>query len=219
MILNTVHGFTDTGLPDPGTPIGLPEISSRITIEGNGSTIARQMGSPDFGLIAVKGLFPGGTHGDLTLHGVTLSGGSWFGGVQNRGALTIKNSIISGNTGAGVFNSPGSLIVVNSTISGNTRRGLDNFYGRLTVQNSTISGNTGGGILNYGSGGFYGSILTLTNSVITGNQGNFRPKLKTSEVTCTQTTLICSGQMATLVSADLHPGRPTSCPVFRQRRS
>ena len=61
MILNTVPGFTDTGLPGPGTPIGLPEISSRITIEGNGSTIARQAGAPDFGLIAVKGLFPGGT--------------------------------------------------------------------------------------------------------------------------------------------------------------
>ena len=170
IMLNTVHGFTDTGVPrQPGTPIGLPEIRSRITIEGNGSTIARQAGASDFGLIAVRGLFPG--DGDLTLHGVTLKGGSWFGGVQNRGALTIKNSTISGNTGAGVFNSPGSLIVVNSTISGNTGRGLANFYGRITVQNSTISGNTGVGIFNYGWGGFYGSVLTLTNSVITGNQG------------------------------------------------
>ena len=172
IILNTVSRFYRHRFARlPGTPIGLPEISSRITIEGNGSTIARHMGSPDFGLIAVKGLFPGGTHGDLTLHGVTLSGGSWFGGVQNRGALTIKNSTISGNTGAGVFNSPGSLIVVNSTISGNTRGGLDNDFGRITVQNSTISGNTGFGISNYGYGGFYGSVLTLTNSVVTGNQG------------------------------------------------
>ena len=162
------------------------------------------MGSPDFGLIAVKGLFPGGTHGDLTLHGVTLSGGSWFGGVQNRGALTIKNSTISGNTGAGVFNNPGSLIVVNSTISGNTRGGLDNLFGRITVQNSTISGNTGVGILNYGYGGFYGSVLTLTNSVVTGNQGAAPPKLPTWEVTSTLTTLICSGRMAIPVSAALH---------------
>ncbi len=179
MMLNTVHGFSDTAAPPGlGSAIGLPEISSRITIEGNGSTIARQAGAPDFGLIAVKGLFPGGTHGDLTLQNVTLSGGSRFGGVQNRGALTIKNSTISGNTGAGVFNNPGSLIVVNSTISGNTRRGLDNFYGRITVQNSTISGNTGGGIFNYGSGGFYGSVLTLTNSVVTGNQGTAPSEIK-----------------------------------------
>ena len=150
IVLNTVSGLADIGLPIPKAPIGLPEISSRITIEGNGSRIARQMGSPDFGLIAVKGLFPGGTHGDLTLHGVTLSGGSEFGGVQNRGALTIKNSTISGNTGVGVFNNPGSLTLVNSTISGNTRGGLDNFYGDITVQNSTISGNTRFGISNFG---------------------------------------------------------------------
>ena len=178
MILNTVPGFTDTGLPGPGTPIGLPEISSRITIEGNGSTIARQAGAPNFGLIAVKGLFPGGTAGDLTLQSVTLSGGSWFGGVQNRGTLTIKNSTISGNTGAGVFNNPGSLTVINSTISGNTRGGLDNAFGTITVQNSTISGNTGFGISNYGWGGFYGSVLTLTNSVVTGNQGTAPSEIK-----------------------------------------
>ena len=55
IVLNTVSGLADTGVAGPGTPIGLPEISSRITIEGNGSTIARQAGAPDFGLIAVKG--------------------------------------------------------------------------------------------------------------------------------------------------------------------
>ena len=121
IVLNTVSGLADTGVGGPGTPIGLPEISSRITIEGNGSTIARQAGAPDFGLIAVKG------NGDLTLQSVTLSGGSRFGGVQNRGALTIKNSTISGNTGAGVFNYSGTLTVVNSTISGNTRLGLLNY--------------------------------------------------------------------------------------------
>ena len=155
-----------------GDPIGLPEISSRITIEGNGSTIARQTGSPDFGLIAVKGLFPGGTEGDLTLNGVTLSGGSWFGGVLNRGTLTIKNSTISGNTGVGVFNNPGILTLVNSTIAGNTRGGLSNYYGDITVHNSTISGNTRFGISNFGFGdNFYGSFVTLTNSVVSGNQG------------------------------------------------
>ena len=50
-------------------------ITSRITIEGNGATIARQASAPDFGLIAVRG-----NSGDLTLQSVTLSGGS-FGGV------------------------------------------------------------------------------------------------------------------------------------------
>ena len=93
IMLNTVHGFSDTAAP-PGfrSAIGLPEISSRITIEGNGSTIARQAGAPDFGVIAVKGLFPGSTHGDLTLQNVTLSGGSWFGGVQNKGRSPLKTA-------------------------------------------------------------------------------------------------------------------------------
>src|ERR1051325_602233 len=38
-----------------GSPVGLPPITSQITIEGNGATIARQGNSPAFGLIFVKG--------------------------------------------------------------------------------------------------------------------------------------------------------------------
>jgi hypothetical protein len=168
IILNTVQGFPSIGPPSLMEPLGLPEISSRITIEGNGSTIARQAGAPNFVLIAVRGLPP--KLGDLTLESVTLSGGS--GGVLNRGALTIKNSTISGNAGVGVFNNPGSLTLVNSTISGNTRGGLSNYYGDITVHNSTISGNTRFGISNFGFGdNFYGSFVTLTNSVVSGNQG------------------------------------------------
>ena len=50
-----------------GYPIGLPLITSRITIEGNGAIIARQGSAPAFGLIAVTN-----GSGDLTLHSVTL---------------------------------------------------------------------------------------------------------------------------------------------------
>ena len=38
-----------------GNPVGLPPITSQITIEGNGATIARQGDAPDFGLMAVRG--------------------------------------------------------------------------------------------------------------------------------------------------------------------
>ena len=38
-----------------GNPVGLPLITSRITIEGNGATIARQGNAPAFGLMAVRG--------------------------------------------------------------------------------------------------------------------------------------------------------------------
>ena len=37
-----------------GSPVGLPLITSQITIEGNGATIARQGDAPAFGLIAVR---------------------------------------------------------------------------------------------------------------------------------------------------------------------
>ena len=119
-----------------GNPVGLPLITSQITIEGNGAIISRPEDAPDFGLMAVRGnVFlgvgvPPGPRGDLTLQGVTLSGGSSFGGFSNNGNASIKNSVISGNTGSGVSNS-----------------------GTLTIQNSTISGNTtpggGGGVYNY----------------------------------------------------------------------
>jgi hypothetical protein len=75
-------------------PTGLPLITSRITIEGNGAVIARQGSAAAFGLMAVN------YAGDLTLQSVTLSGGSSSegGGVINRGNLTIEDSTISGNT-------------------------------------------------------------------------------------------------------------------------
>ena len=41
------------GTPMAIGPIGLPLITSRITIEGNGATIARQGNAPAFGLMAV----------------------------------------------------------------------------------------------------------------------------------------------------------------------
>src|SRR5262249_41616318 len=70
-------------------PSGLPPITSRITIEGNGATIIRQGNAPGFRLMAVD------HSGDLTLRRVTLSGGSLSGsggGVENFGTLTIENS-------------------------------------------------------------------------------------------------------------------------------
>src|SRR5262249_36365721 len=149
-----------------GPPLGLPSITSRITIEGNGATIHRDGNAPAFGLIGVRGNFPlPSTPGDLTLQNVTLSGGS--GGVSNNGNTSIKNSVISGNKGNGVSNS-GPLGIENSIISGNTGSGVSNFYGTLTIANSTISGNAsnsgGGGVYNYGG------RLTIANSTISGNR-------------------------------------------------
>jgi hypothetical protein len=155
---------------------GLPVISSVITIEGQGSTIRRDVdGAPEFRILAVN------STGDLTLNETTVSGGRApryeGGGVYNHGGiLTVTNSIISGNyaadrSGGGVSNREGTLTVTNSTISGNRAygngAGVFNRGGALTVTTSTIASNFttkggGGGVAGYGT-------LTITNSTITGN--------------------------------------------------
>jgi len=169
-------------------PTGLPLITSRITIEGNGAVIGRRGSAAAFGLMAVK------NSGDLTLQNVTLSGGSSSvggGGVFNSGILSIENSTISGNTtnsrGGGIYNWYGNLTIENSTISGNTANvggGVHNSAGLLTITNSTISGNRAdeaGGLSNtYFDYGFGPSAATLTvnNSLIAGNQATVAPETK-----------------------------------------
>jgi hypothetical protein len=184
-------------------PIGLPLITSRITIEGNGAIIAREGTASAFGLMAVT------NSGDLTLQSVTLRGGSspGGGGVYNAGGtLSIKNSTISGNTaymGGGISNYAGTLAIENSTISGNTAdRGggvfnsfsiYSSFSGILTITNSTISGNhanQGGGVFNFqlchGNPSFPGydhchtPALTLNRSLIAGNQAATGPEIESS---------------------------------------
>ncbi|HSE87086.1 MAG TPA: choice-of-anchor Q domain-containing protein [Candidatus Binatia bacterium] len=165
---------TPFGTTFSGPPLGLPSITSQITIEGNGATIARDGNAPAFGLMEVRGSFDGsGTRvnpGDLTLQEVTLTGGSSSGGLSNNGTLSIKNSIISGNTGRGVNNNfRAALTIENSAISGNTGGGINNYYGTLTIHNSTVSGNTS----NFGGGGLNNSAgtVTITNSTISDNTG------------------------------------------------
>jgi hypothetical protein len=178
---------TPIGTTVSSTPTGLPRITSPMTIEGNGATIARQGNAPAFGLVDVRGGFDRlGSRvnpGDLLLKNVTLRGGSSFGGLSNSGNTSIENSTVSNNTGgsgisnfggfscssAGCFPIGGTLSIKNSTISGNTGRGVSNVYGTLTIKNSTVSGNTanfrGGGVYNYGT-------LTIENSTISGNTAN-----------------------------------------------
>jgi hypothetical protein len=153
-------------------PVGLPQITTQITIQGNGATISRPGSAPAFGLMAVTG-------GDLTLQSITLTGGSGNcgGAVCNSGTLTIKNSTISGNTAGsgsgGAVNNSGTLTIKDSAISGNTAHyggGVYSyFFSDNTIENSTISGNTadaGGGVLSHWG------FLTITNSTISDNAAN-----------------------------------------------
>ena len=98
---------------------GLPVISTDVTIDGGGFTIARDEMKPAFGIFAVS---PSGT---LSLDNTTVSGGDvpFGGGIINFGTLTLTNSTVSGNYsgfGGGIFNSSGptKTTLTNSTVSG-----------------------------------------------------------------------------------------------------
>jgi hypothetical protein len=180
VMLSTVYCNLYSGppsFPPICRPFGLPSITSRITIEGNGATIARQGGAPAFGLISVR------NSGDLTLQSLTLSGGSSYGVFASvTSTLSVKNSIISGNTGSGIISA--NLTIESSIISGNGGHGLGT-GGVASIANSIISGNRDGGVSNYGTlriansaisgntsrGVSNGGNLTIANSTISGNTG------------------------------------------------
>jgi len=184
--LDTVNGF-DFGYS------GLPSITSEITIEGEGYTIARDTSAPTFRILTV---FDGGS---LTLNNTTISGGATSfngGGILNAGTLALNDSTVSGNhasgAGGGIFNySYGNVTISNSTVSGNQASaggGILNLgtlalndstfsgnqayggsgihsVGDATISNSTVSGNSDMGIAASG-------MLTLNNSAVTGNGGD-----------------------------------------------
>ncbi len=165
-----------------GTGAALPDITSQITIQGNGSTIKRDSAaSTDFRILNVN------SGGNLTLNLATISGGK---STQGAGiwvyaaSATITNSTIAGNlatgNGGGIFaNGAGTLTLSNSTVSGNTARnggGLGFYQGSITLSmsNSTISGNTATGSRGGGIYSYYNSVnSTLTNCTITGNTAKY----------------------------------------------
>ncbi len=96
-------------------PDGLPAISSNITIEGNGATIAR-VGDTKFRLFYVSNQQYGGLKtGSLTLQGLTLESGyaqggkSYYGGgglgaggaIFNQGTLVLDSVLLVGNIAHG----------------------------------------------------------------------------------------------------------------------
>ena len=173
---NETYELTLSGSNEDYAATGDLDIRSLIIIEaapGADPTInASALGDRVFDVISGA---------NLSLHGVTVTGGSLGAGdggvIRNSGSLTVENSTISGNTltngdGGGIFNSSGTVTVTNSIITGNTLTngeggGIFNSSGTVTMTNSTISGNTaannGGGISN-NTGTF-----TIMNSTVAGN--------------------------------------------------
>ncbi|NEP14922.1 MAG: PEP-CTERM sorting domain-containing protein [Symploca sp. SIO2C1] len=118
--------------------------------------------------------------GTLMVIDSTLSGNSAVdvgGGIGNNGELTVINSSISENSarlGGGIQNFLGTATIIDSTLSHNSSRVGGGIFNEpdptsiLTVTNSTISGNTA----ETNGGGIFnggGSILNVSNSTITDN--------------------------------------------------
>ena len=126
-------------------------------------------------------LYPGAiTISNSTLSGNQATSGNG-GGIHVGGTLTVTNSTLFENSasgsGGGIYHGAGTLTVTNSTLSGNVVNGSGGgiyCFDTTTIANSTLSGNmaitSGGGILS--------SVLTLGNSIVTGNTalaaGNLR---------------------------------------------
>jgi hypothetical protein len=169
---------------------GLPEITSRITINGFRTTIA---GNGTFRILMVTG------SGNLTLQGLTITGGtaSAGGGIANlEGTLTLNHTTVTGNTanaigGGGIFSGTmgtgpvGTTTLDFSQVNGNTTSGsaggILNHAGTLILNASQVNGNTaavGGGGIASGTGGLGGngsSFLTVNLSQIDHNTSNGGP--------------------------------------------
>ncbi len=170
---------------------GLPVITTRITIAGAHSTIARSS-TEQFRILEVDG--PGG---NLTLSALTITGGDVGGPgggmFNNAGTLRLNASVVTGNASEGGMMSAGggiasgtigtgpvgTLVLNASQVTGNTTSGdaggILNHAGTAILNASRVSGNTsgsGGGIAS-GPGNpdspVSGSSLTLNGSRVDHN--------------------------------------------------
>ncbi|TWU24605.1 choice-of-anchor Q domain-containing protein [Bythopirellula polymerisocia] len=130
--------------------------------------------------------------GDLTLSGLTITGGRTIGEFEDGGGilfgsnstLTLNSSTVSGNSttgsnanGGGIRTYGGAVTLTDSTVSGNSTAGalangggIRTFQGAVTLTGSTVSGNITTGIGANGGGIFTNTgAVILTGSTVSGN--------------------------------------------------
>jgi hypothetical protein len=201
--------------PGPYSATGLPNVTTEITINGNGSSISRSKKGPAMRLMTV------GYTGDLTLNNLTLSAGySYYGGgaIYNAGILEVNNCTFSGNIayGGGAISNAGSNIyntnaIGSATITGTTFTknagyqyggGVYNVYGTMDIHNSTITGNRsyiGGGATNgyQGEMEIENSTISKNSAYIGGGISNYNGKLTIDPTTITGNKAYLGGGIAT----------------------
>lgn len=162
---------------------GLPVIGVNISIYGNGATIRRAAGSPNFRFFSVSAYYSceveeGGCTTHLDLQNLTLSGGSvsagYGGAILNNGSLQMSNVVLDGNssqTSGGALYNTADLIIYQSTFSNNVASGGGAIYNtapifnNVVIINSTFSHNTNYAIENTGK--LYISNSTFANNATT----------------------------------------------------
>ncbi|MFH8800770.1 hypothetical protein ACH4F6_14405 [Streptomyces sp. NPDC017936] len=162
--------------PDNGDN-GLPVITSRITVHGSGSTVARSTWArtPEFRIFSVSGPYAALTLTDLTVRDGRAPGRGDGGGIRvgNGGALTldrvdvVKNVATGGGGGIAGENSEITVrntLVGDNTAAGGNGGGLQQSGGTARFWNSAVTGNAafshGGGV--HASGGGTTTILEHT---------------------------------------------------------
>ncbi|WP_327706711.1 hypothetical protein OG530_38475 [Streptomyces decoyicus] len=148
--LTSAHGSGPTG------PVGLPPITTPITLLGMGVTITRDPSAPAFRVLQVQGAanVPG-TQGELSVVGVTVRGGSAVppfpgGGISNLGGtVSLLTSAVTGNTavaGGGIYTDNGTVSLTASSVTGNTAvasgGGIYVNSGGAVLLATTVTGNT-----------------------------------------------------------------------------
>ncbi|MFE4776038.1 hypothetical protein [Streptomyces sp. NPDC056713] len=182
---NCVYTLTTPDNSTSGSNNGLPVITTRVTVDGNGSTIRRstKQGTPDFRIFQIK------SPGHLTLSNLTIrdgraqgvGGGIWLSEagtsltlrdveIRNNAAFTSPNFTSSGG---GIDNDGGTVTARDTVIADNfagNGGGMDQDDGTASIRNSKIIDNTssssGGGIWASGT-------LSLTDSTVSGNSGSY----------------------------------------------
>ncbi|MEU7435451.1 hypothetical protein AB0B07_32150 [Streptomyces sioyaensis] len=122
--ITSAHGTSPMG------PVGLPPITTPITLTGLGNIIERDPGAPPFRVLQVEGSanVPG-TKGQLDAVGITVRGGSAVfpypgGGISNLGGtVALRLSSVTGNTavaGGGLYNDNGIITLSETPVTGNS---------------------------------------------------------------------------------------------------
>jgi hypothetical protein len=181
-------GGTELAITD-AVIIDASMLSNNVTINAGGQSRVLNIDDPSIANEAF----------DVTLAGLTLTGGNTTASAQNagggirsmsHGVLTLNDSTVTGNrtegedgTGGGIH-ALGELVLTRSTVSGNSTAGPDAYggglaaYGQLTLTNSDVIGNSttgdqahGGGIFGFGGVALYRSTVSGNRTVGAGSLG------------------------------------------------